>query len=60
MATEFDHADPQQPGVRITHVGLYAGNGQMIDAPAPGAVVRVDPIWRSFAGGGRVPVPGTS
>lgn len=56
----FNHPDTQQPGVLITHVGLYAGNDQMIDAPAPGAVVRVDPIWRSFAGGGRVLVPGTS
>jgi cell wall-associated NlpC family hydrolase len=50
----FDHADPGQPGVTITHVGLYAGDGLMLDAPAPGAVVRVEPLWRSFAGGGRV------
>ena len=54
----FDHADPGQPGVTITHVGLYAGDGLMLDAPAPGAVVRVEPLWRSFAGGGRVATRG--
>ncbi len=26
------------------HVGIYIGNGQMIDAPYTGAVVRVDPV----------------
>lgn len=26
------------------HVGIYIGNGQMIDAPYAGAVVRVDPV----------------
>ncbi len=26
------------------HVGIYIGNGQMIDAPHTGAVVRVDPV----------------
>ncbi|MCC7271213.1 MAG: C40 family peptidase [Alphaproteobacteria bacterium] len=53
----FDHHDPGQPGVTITHVGLYAGDGLMLDAPAPGAVVRIEPLWRSFAGGGRVISP---
>jgi cell wall-associated NlpC family hydrolase len=28
----------------ITHVGIYIGSGEMIDAPHPGAVVRVDQI----------------
>jgi hypothetical protein len=32
-----------QPG----HVGVYIGNGQMIDAPHTGAFVRVEAIWRS-------------
>ena len=50
----FFCCDPGQPGVAISHVGLYAGDGQMLNAPSPGAVVRVAPIWRSFAGGGRV------
>ena len=28
----------------ITHVGIYLGNGQMVDAPHPGAAVRVEPV----------------
>jgi cell wall-associated NlpC family hydrolase len=27
-----------------SHVGLYAGNGQVIHAPYPGAPVRYDPV----------------
>jgi len=27
------------------HVGLYLGNGQMLDAPHTGAVVRVEQVW---------------
>jgi cell wall-associated NlpC family hydrolase len=43
---------------RITHVGIYAGNGQMLNAPAAGTFVRLEPIdtpyWRAhFAGAGR-------
>jgi hypothetical protein len=26
----------------------------MLDAPAPGAVVRLEPLWRGFVGAGRV------
>ena len=26
----------------VTHVGMYVGNGQMVDAPHPGAAVRVE------------------
>ena len=26
----------------------------MLDAPAPGAVVRLEPLWRGYVGGGRV------
>jgi cell wall-associated NlpC family hydrolase len=29
----------------ITHVGMYAGNGNMIDAPHTGAPVRIEPVW---------------
>jgi cell wall-associated NlpC family hydrolase len=35
----------------IHHVGIYAGNGQMIDAPETGAVVRYDPAFNdSYVG----------
>jgi cell wall-associated NlpC family hydrolase len=34
----------------VTHVGLYLGDGRMLDAPHTGAVVRVEPI----AGFGRI------
>lgn len=38
----------------ISHVGMYVGNGQMIEAPHPGDVVKVYPIyWDSFVGAGR-------
>lgn len=33
------------------HVGVYIGNGQMIDAPYPGMYIRIDAIT-SFIGGG--------
>jgi cell wall-associated NlpC family hydrolase len=41
------------------HVGIYVGNGQMIDAPRPGKSISVNPIsgswWgRSFTGIGRI------
>lgn len=29
----------------IHHVGMYVGDGQMIDAPRPGLVVRVEPVY---------------
>lgn len=29
----------------IGHVGIYIGNGDMIDAPFTGAPVRIDPVW---------------
>jgi hypothetical protein len=50
----FFCCDPAQPGVAISHVGLYTGDGLMVDAPAPGAVVRLEPLWRGFVGAGRV------
>ncbi len=38
----------------VTHVGLYLGDGQMIDAPHAGAVVRVEPYrWDSYLGATR-------
>jgi hypothetical protein len=47
----------------ITHVGIYAGGGQMIVAPQAGTAVRLEaldrPYWRAhFAGAGRAPLPG--
>ncbi len=32
------------------HVGIYVGNGQMIDSPTAGSVVRQEPIWRTLVG----------
>ncbi len=41
-------------GHPIHHVGMYIGNGQMVDAPYPGTSVRIDSIHRSdYAGAGR-------
>lgn len=45
------------PGAKIHHVGLYIGNGQMIDAPTFGQPVGIHPIrypGDDFAGGGRI------
>ncbi len=36
-----------------SHVGIAVGNGQMIDAPYPGTVVRYDPIISSYVNGYR-------
>ncbi|RSS57494.1 bifunctional lytic transglycosylase/C40 family peptidase [Streptomyces sp. WAC01280] len=39
----------------IHHVGIYLGNGQMINAPRPGTQVRSEPLWdHGFAGGARL------
>jgi cell wall-associated NlpC family hydrolase len=43
----------------ITHVGIYIGNGQQINAPTEGQVVSIQPVFTGFwgdhfAGGGRV------
>lgn len=43
----------------IHHVGIYIGNGLMINAPHTGTVVQVSSIWWSdLAGFGRVHAPG--
>ena len=41
----------------LSHVGIYLGNGQMVDAPHTGAVVRVESIYGfpSIDGARRVP-----
>jgi cell wall-associated NlpC family hydrolase len=38
-----------------THVAMYVGGGEMIEAPFPGTVVRIDPVrlGTGFAGAGR-------
>ncbi|MEU5069156.1 C40 family peptidase [Streptomyces virginiae] len=40
----------------IHHVGLYLGDGQMINAPRPGKPVRIDPVTAlpDYAGGARL------
>ncbi|MGW2827430.1 C40 family peptidase, partial [Streptomyces sp. NPDC001443] len=40
----------------IHHVGIYLGNGQMINAPRPGTVVRLDAVntMPGYAGGARL------
>ena len=38
----------------IHHVGIYVGNGTMIDAPCTGEVVRYDSLFSDFYSGGRV------
>lgn len=36
----FDHGD----GQGVTHIGIYVGHGQMINAPQTGDVVRLSPL----------------
>jgi peptidoglycan DL-endopeptidase CwlO len=50
----FFATDTSDPGT-IHHVGIYAGGGQMVEAPYTGAQVRVSTIYRSglMAYGGR-------
>jgi cell wall-associated NlpC family hydrolase len=39
----------------ISHVGIYVGNGLMVDAPDFGQVVKVEPIyWSAYAGAVRI------
>jgi cell wall-associated NlpC family hydrolase len=69
-ATQRISADQAQPGdlvffantymPGISHVGLYLGNGQQINAPTEGQVVSVQPVFSGYwgehlAGFGRVP-----
>jgi cell wall-associated NlpC family hydrolase len=50
------YADPRD---WVTHVGIYIGNGQQINAPTEGQVVSIQPVFTGFWGahftsGGRV------
>jgi cell wall-associated NlpC family hydrolase len=39
----------------VHHVGIYVGNGQMVNAPRPGKKVRVEPVWSDgYAGAVRL------
>jgi cell wall-associated NlpC family hydrolase len=53
-------ANTYPSSVPITHVGIYIGNGLMIDAPAEGEVVQVTSVFSGYwgahyAGAGRLP-----
>ena len=50
-----DDGTRQAPG----HVGIYVGNGEIIDAPHDGAVVRIEPVFSDLVGVARAPLPGT-
>jgi cell wall-associated NlpC family hydrolase len=62
-ATEPISTSQMQPGDLVFfdglgHVGIYIGNGQFVDAPHTGAVVRIDSLaaWGgAFVGARRVP-----
>jgi cell wall-associated NlpC family hydrolase len=41
-------ANTYQPGV--SHVGIYIGNGQQINAPTPGTSVAVEPVFTGYWG----------
>jgi cell wall-associated NlpC family hydrolase len=41
-------ANTYEPG--ISHVGIYIGNGQQINAPTPGQVVSVAPVFTGYWG----------
>lgn len=49
-------ADAPGRDATIYHVGIYLGSGQMVDAPRPGAVVRLDAVsaMPGYAGGARL------
>lgn len=47
----YDFSAPKT-AAGIGHVGIYAGNGRMIDAPHTGASVRYDPVYYSALVGG--------
>ncbi|MGH3248748.1 MAG: NlpC/P60 family protein [Trebonia sp.] len=38
----------------ISHVGLYIGNGLMVDAPSTGQVVQVQPLFDGYVGAVRI------
>jgi cell wall-associated NlpC family hydrolase len=51
----FFARNPADPGT-IHHVGIYIGNGQMVEAPFTGARVRISPAFRPDYAGATRPV----
>jgi hypothetical protein len=47
-------------GSPVYHVGVYLGNGMMLDAPHTGANVRIEKVWSDVAGYRRVVPNNTS
>lgn len=47
-------------GAPATHVGIYLGNGKMIDAPNSNSVVRIEDVWGAPSGYGRIPGIGSA
>jgi cell wall-associated NlpC family hydrolase len=41
-------------GVPRNHVGIYVGDGEMLDAPNHNSVVRIEPLWPSLSGARRI------
>ena len=41
-------------GSPIHHVGIYVGNGDMVDAPYTGVSVRIDPLQSDYVGATRI------
>ena len=41
-------------GADISHVGIYVGDGLMVDAPNTGSVVRVEPLFSDYVGAVRI------
>ncbi len=41
-------------GSDISHVGIYVGDGLMVDAPNTGSVVRVEPLFSDYVGAVRI------
>ena len=31
------------------HVGIYAGNGMVIEATTPGSVTKIQPLWGNYS-----------
>jgi peptidoglycan DL-endopeptidase CwlO len=41
-------------GHPVSHVGIYVGNGEMVDAPSSGQVVKVQPLFSDYEGARRI------
>jgi len=53
--SQLEHGDLVFYFADISHVGMYIGNGLMVDAPTFGENVRVDPVsWDAYVGAVRI------